>query len=68
MILLALYAVGVVRHGMLRNIVQTLPLWIPIELPENDRRGKRGALKEALGIHLRSPLLFKDLMFLSHFL
>jgi hypothetical protein len=31
-ILLALYVVGVVRHGVLRNIVQTLPLWIPIVL------------------------------------
>jgi len=31
-ILSVLYAVGVVRHGMLRNIAQTLPLWIPIVL------------------------------------
>jgi hypothetical protein len=31
-ILLALYVVGVVRHGVLRNVVQTLPLWIPIVL------------------------------------
>lgn len=31
-ILSVLYAVGMVRHGMLRNIVQTLPLWIPIVL------------------------------------
>jgi hypothetical protein len=31
-ILLALYAVGVVHHGVLRPIVQTLPLWVPIVL------------------------------------
>jgi hypothetical protein len=31
-ILLALYVVGAVRHGVLRNIVQTPPLWVPIVL------------------------------------
>ena len=31
-ILLTLYAVGVVNHGVLRQIVQTLPLWVPIVL------------------------------------
>jgi predicted neutral ceramidase superfamily lipid hydrolase len=31
-ILVALYVVGVMRHGVLRNMVQTLPLWIPIVL------------------------------------
>jgi hypothetical protein len=30
--LLALYVVGVVSHGVLRHIVQTLPLWVPIVL------------------------------------
>ena len=28
--LVALYVVGVVSHGILRHIVQTLPLWFPI--------------------------------------
>jgi hypothetical protein len=31
-ILLALYVVGVLRHGVLRNVLQTLPLWVPIVL------------------------------------
>jgi hypothetical protein len=31
-ILLALYVVGAVSHGVLRHIVQTLPLWVPIVL------------------------------------
>lgn len=31
-ILLALYGVGVANHGVLRQIVQTLPLWVPIVL------------------------------------
>jgi hypothetical protein len=31
-ILLALYVVGVMNHGVLRNVLQTLPLWIPIVL------------------------------------
>jgi hypothetical protein len=31
-ILLALYAVGALRHGVVRNVLQTLPLWIPIVL------------------------------------
>jgi hypothetical protein len=31
-ILLPLYVVGVVNHGVLRPIVQTLPLWVPIVL------------------------------------
>jgi hypothetical protein len=30
--LLALYVVGAVSHGVLRHIVQTLPLWVPIVL------------------------------------
>jgi len=30
--MLALYIVGVVSHGVLRHIVQTLPLWFPIVL------------------------------------
>lgn len=29
-ILIALYVVGAVSHGVLRHIVQTLPLWLPI--------------------------------------
>jgi hypothetical protein len=31
-ILLALYVVGALRHGVLRNVLQTLPLWVPIVL------------------------------------
>jgi hypothetical protein len=31
-ILLTLYVVGLVNHGVLRQIVQTLPLWVPIVL------------------------------------
>jgi hypothetical protein len=31
-ILLALYAVGALRHGVVRHVLQTLPLWIPIVL------------------------------------
>lgn len=31
-ILIALYVVGAVSHGVLRHIVQTLPLWFPIVL------------------------------------
>jgi hypothetical protein len=31
-ILLALYVVGAVSHGVLRQVVQTLPLWVPIVL------------------------------------
>jgi len=31
-ILLALYVVGALRHGMLPNVLQTLPLWVPIVL------------------------------------
>jgi hypothetical protein len=31
-ILLALYVVGVLRHGVVRNVLQTLPLWVPILL------------------------------------
>jgi hypothetical protein len=31
-IVLALYVVGAVSHGVLRHIVQTLPLWVPIVL------------------------------------
>jgi hypothetical protein len=31
-ILLTLYVVGVSNHGVLRQIVQTLPLWVPIVL------------------------------------
>jgi len=31
-ILAALYVVGAVSHGVLRHMVQTLPLWIPIAL------------------------------------
>ncbi len=31
-ILLALYVVGAMNHGVLRQIVQTLPLWVPIVL------------------------------------
>jgi hypothetical protein len=31
-ILVALYIVGAVSHGILRHAVQTLPLWIPIGL------------------------------------
>ena len=31
-ILLALYVVGIVSHGVVRHIVQTLPLWFPILL------------------------------------
>ena len=31
-ILLAIYVVGAMNHGMLRPIVQTLPLWVPIVL------------------------------------
>ena len=59
------YIVAKNASGVLRNIVQTLPLWIPIELPENDRRGKRGSFKGAIGIPLRSVFfLFNDLMFL----
>ena len=30
--LLALYVVGIVSHGVVRHIVQTLPLWFPILL------------------------------------
>ena len=31
-ILLAIYVVGAMNHGMLRPTVQTLPLWVPIVL------------------------------------
>ena len=31
-IVVALYAVGTLRHGVLRNVLQTLPLWVPIVL------------------------------------
>jgi hypothetical protein len=31
-ILLALYVVGAMNHGVLRQMVQTLPLWVPIVL------------------------------------
>jgi hypothetical protein len=31
-VLLTLYVVGVANHGVLRQIVQTLPLWVPIVL------------------------------------
>ena len=31
-ILLALCVVGVLRHGLPRNVLQTLPLWVPIVL------------------------------------
>jgi hypothetical protein len=31
-LLLTLYVVGVANHGVLRQIVQTLPLWVPIVL------------------------------------
>jgi len=31
-ILLALYVVGALRHGVVRNVLQTLPLWVPIVL------------------------------------
>ena len=31
-ILLALYVVGAMRHGVLPNVLQTLPLWVPIVL------------------------------------
>ena len=31
-VLLALYVVGAVSNGVLRHVVQTLPLWIPIAL------------------------------------
>ena len=31
-ILLAIYVVGAMNHGVLRPIVQTLPLWVPIVL------------------------------------
>jgi hypothetical protein len=31
-ILLALYVTGALRHGVLRNVLQTLPLWVPIVL------------------------------------
>lgn len=31
-ILIALYVVGAVTHGVLRHAVQTLPLWVPIIL------------------------------------
>lgn len=31
-ILLALYVVGAMNHGVLRQLVQTLPLWVPILL------------------------------------
>ena len=31
-ILLALYVVGAMNHGVLRPIVQTLPLWVPVVL------------------------------------
>src|SRR5438309_7208640 len=36
--LLALYVVGIVSHGVVRHIVQTLPLWFPIllELHRNE--------------------------------
>jgi hypothetical protein len=31
-ILLALYIVGALRHSGLRNVLQTLPLWVPVVL------------------------------------
>ncbi len=31
-ILLTLYIVGAMNHGVLRQVVQTLPLWVPIAL------------------------------------
>ncbi len=31
-ILVALFVVGAVSHGVLRHLVQTLPLWVPIVL------------------------------------
>ena len=31
-IVVALYVVGTLRHGVLRNVLQTLPLWVPIVL------------------------------------
>ena len=68
--LLRCHFVGALRcgcgaHGVPRDIAQALPLWIPIELPDNDRRGKRGSFKGAKGIPLRSlSFLFDDLMFL----
>jgi len=31
-ILVALYIVGALRHSVLRNVLQTLPLWVPIVL------------------------------------
>jgi hypothetical protein len=31
-VLFALYVVGAVSHGVLRHVVQTLPLWVPIVL------------------------------------
>ncbi len=36
-ILIALDVVGAVSHGVLRHIVQTLPLWIPIALSFRDK-------------------------------
>jgi len=36
-VLVALYVVGAVSHGLLRHAVQTLPLWFPIGLGFRER-------------------------------
>ena len=42
-IVFALYIVGAVSHGLLRHIVQTLPLWIPIALGLRARESAKWA-------------------------
>jgi hypothetical protein len=51
-ILLALYVVGAFSHGVLRHIVQTLPLWIPIILGFRGRELAKWAALPCMAIWL----------------
>lgn len=56
-ILLALYVVGVVNHGVLRPIVQTLPLWVPIVLGFRGSKFAKWSALPCLIIWLASMIL-----------
>jgi hypothetical protein len=56
-ILLALYVVGAMNHGVLRPIVQTLPLWVPIVLAFRGSEFAKWSALPCLIIWLASMIL-----------
>jgi hypothetical protein len=56
-VLLALYVVGALRHGLLRNVLQTAPLWVPIVLGFRGNEFAKWSALPCLIIWLASMIL-----------